>query len=87
LHGRIQWEKNVLSNDQRFQSFVSYGEAGLQAIPDELRMEVYLRYMRQVEDQQVHTPEKDLFLSFGNGRKPAIAASVSATLDLVKVIH
>jgi hypothetical protein len=50
-------------------------------------MEVYLRYMRQVEDQQVHTPEKDLFLSFGNGRKPAIAASVSATLDLVKVIH
>jgi hypothetical protein len=75
----LRWENNIHSNDIRFQTSSAYGETSLASSGEELRMEVYLRYIQQVEDTMVFFPERDLFLSLGGGRKPAIAASVSNT--------
>jgi hypothetical protein len=77
LVGRLHWPRVLKSDDKRFQSVSIYGETSLHSIDAELRMEVYLWYIRQVEEQGKHQLGHKLFLCLSGGRKAAIAASVS----------
>jgi hypothetical protein len=77
LVGRLHWPRVLKSDDKRFQSVSTYGETSLHSLDAELRMEVYLRYIRQVEEQGKHELGRKLFLCLSGGRKAAIAASVS----------
>jgi hypothetical protein len=77
LVGRLHLPRVLKSDDKRFQSVSTYGEASLHSLDAELRMEVYLRYMRQVEEQGKNQLGRKLFLCLSGGRKVAIVASVS----------
>jgi hypothetical protein len=77
LVGRLHWPRVLKSDDKRFQSVSTYGETSLNFLDAELRMEVYLRYIRQVEEQGKHELGRKLFLCLNGGRKATIAASVS----------
>jgi hypothetical protein len=79
LVGRMDWPKVLKTEDKRFQSIATYGEASLQSFDTELRMEVYLRYMRQIGEQRMDCVGGNLFLCLSGGRKAAIAASVCCT--------
>jgi hypothetical protein len=54
LIGRLHWPRVPKSDDKRFQSVSTNGETSLHSLDVELRMEVYLRYVRQVEEQGKH---------------------------------
>jgi hypothetical protein len=73
---QLEWESKLMSDDDRYKSSSTYGEQNLQAFLVELRMEVYLRFIRQVQTRVLGSPN-DLFLSLLAGRKAMVAATVS----------
>jgi hypothetical protein len=76
LVGRMDWPKVLKTEDKRFQSIATYGEASFQYFDTELKMEVY---MRQIGEQRMDCHNGNLFLCLSGGRKAAIVASVCCT--------
>jgi hypothetical protein len=62
LVGRLHWPRVLKSDDKHFQSVSTYGETSLHSLDAELRMEVYLQYIGQVEEQRKHEVGRKLFL-------------------------
>ena len=75
---KFNWPSEVTSLDPRFLSRKSYaGEQKLKDHPNELRMEVYIRFVQEVKGLSNLTEFEELnFLTVLAGRKPLIAIMV-----------
>jgi hypothetical protein len=73
---QLEWKSKLMSDDKRYKSSSTYGEQNMQAFFVELRMEVFLRFIRQVQTRILGSPN-DLFMSLLAGRKAVVAATVS----------